>query len=292
MTQPPDESDDLDGVLRRLEREFGARRPAEGPEDRRRSLLGSSDPVGQEAPPPPPRTPVLLARPPRAVWVLLAAILLMYGLSALLSVSLFQPDLLVLLALGAKENGLIDAGQYWRLLGAMFLHANLIHIFFNSFALYALGPESERIYGTPRFLALYFLAGIGGSVASYLLSPAPAVGASGAIFGLIGGLGVFYYLNRATLGEFGRAQLQSMVAIAVINLIIGFSSAGVIDNWGHLGGLIAGTLAALALAPRLTLDPRFYPPLLARSAPPWGWVAVAALFIGLITLAVLLPGAR
>jgi rhomboid protease GluP len=83
-----------------------------------------------------------------------------------------------------------------------------------------------------------------------------------------------------------------MVAIAVINLIIGFSSAGVIDNWGHLGGLIAGALAGVALAPRLRLDPRFYPPVLARSAPPWGWAAVAALFIGLIALAVLLPGAR
>jgi rhomboid protease GluP len=291
MTQPSDESNELDEALRRLEREFGARRPAEAPEDPGRSLLGS-DLVSQAAPPPPPRAPVLLARPPRVVWVLLAAILLMYALSTLLSASLFQPDLLVLLVLGAKENGLIDAGQYWRLVGAMFLHANLIHIFFNSFALYALGPESERIYGAPRFLALYFLAGIGGSVASYLLSPAPAVGASGAIFGLIGSLGVFYYLNRATLGEFGRAQLQSMVAIAVINLIIGFSSAGVIDNWGHLGGLIAGALAGVALAPRLRLDPRFYPPVLARSAPPWGWAAVAALFIGLIALAVLLPGAR
>ncbi|MCX7792744.1 MAG: rhomboid family intramembrane serine protease, partial [Chloroflexaceae bacterium] len=172
MTQPPEESDDLDGVLRRLEREFGTRRSIEEPEDSRRPLL-ERDAVGQAAQPPPPRTPVLLARRPRAVWVLLAAILLMYGLSALLSGSLFQPDLLVLLVLGAKENGLIDAGQYWRLVGAMFLHANLIHIFFNSFALYALGPESERIYGTPRFLVLYFLAGIGGCVASYLLSPAP-----------------------------------------------------------------------------------------------------------------------
>ncbi len=273
MMQLPDEPNDPDGVRQRA--------------------VPRSDPGGPEAPPPlPPRTPVLLARQPRAVWVLLVAILVMYGLSVLLSGSLFQPDAQVLQALGAKDNRLIDAGQYWRLLGAMFLHANLVHIFFNSFALYALGPESERIYGALRFLVLYFLAGIGGSIASYLLSPPPAVGASGAIFGLIGGLGVFYYLNRAILGEFGRAQLQSMIAIAFINLIIGFSSAGVIDNWGHLGGLIAGALAALALAPRLTLDVRFHPPLLVRHAPPWGWGAVVTLFAGLIALAVLLPGAR
>ncbi|MCS6880611.1 MAG: rhomboid family intramembrane serine protease [Oscillochloridaceae bacterium] len=293
MTQPPDESDDLNGVLRRLQEEFGTRRFTEEPEDEDpRPSPPGSDPPLQAAGPPPPRTPVLLARRPRATWVLMAAILLMYGLSVLLSGALFQPDLRALLALGAKENSLIDAGQYWRLVSATFLHANLVHIFFNSFALYVLGPETERIYGTPRFLALYFLAGIGGSVASYLLSPAPAVGASGAIFGLIGGLGIFYFLNRAILGEFGRAQLQSMVAIAVINLIIGFSSAGVIDNWGHLGGLIVGALAALALAPRLRLDPRFSAPLLVRSAPPWGWAVAAALCIAMIALAVLLPGAR
>lgn len=245
---------------------------------------------GEQAPP--LLMPAQSPRSPWAVWVLLAVILALYGLSALLSRSLFQPDLLVLLVLGAKANPLIDAGQYWRLISATFLHANLAHLFFNSFALYTLGPESERIYGAPRFLALYILSGLGGSVASYLFSPAPAVGASGAIFGLIGGLGVFYYLNRTLLGAFGRAQVQSMVVIAALNLLIGFSSGGVIDNWGHLGGLIVGALAGLALAPRLKVDQRFYPPILVRSAPAWGWVAATMLCVGVLTLAFLLPGAR
>lgn len=264
MTQPHDANDDLTGAPRRTEEEFA---------------------------PQSHRLTVRLGNHPRAVWVLLATIAAIYLLSALLSGSLFQPSLAVLVLLGAKANSLIDAGQYWRLLTATFLHANLVHIFFNSFALYILGPDTERIYGTARFLVVYFLAGIGGSVASYLLSPAPSVGASGAIFGLIGALGIFYYLSRAALGEFGRAQLQSMAAIAVINLIIGFSSPGVIDNWGHLGGLIVGTLIGLALAPRLVVDLRLYPPVLVRSYPPWGWSAVAATFAALVALALLLPGA-
>jgi rhomboid protease GluP len=212
-------------------------------------------------------------------------------LSCLLSGSLIQPNLTALILLGAKVNSLVDQGQYWRLITATFLHANLVHIFFNGYALFALGPESERIYGTRRFLALYFLAGLGGSVASYLFSAQPAVGASGAIFGLIGGLGIFFYLSRETLGEFARSQVQSMVAIAMINLFIGFASAGVIDNWGHLGGLVAGVATGAALAPRLTVNADLFPPVVVRSYPPWGWAAAIALAVATLALAVLLPGA-
>lgn len=226
-----------------------------------------------------------------AVWIILAAIIVSYILSSLLSGSLFQPSLRALLVLGAKENSLIDQGQYWRLLTATFLHGNLVHIFFNSFALYALGPESERIYGTARFLALYFIAGIGGSVASYLMSPVPSVGASGAIFGLIGGLGIFFYLNRQILGAWGRAQVQSMAAIAGINLVIGFSAPGVIDNWGHLGGLMAGLAVGFALAPRLTVNQTWFPPTLVRHFESWGWGMAVAVFAVLSALAVVLPGA-
>lgn len=233
--------------------------------------------------PPPPR--------PWAVYSILGLIVIMYLLTILLSGSITQPSLRALLLLGAKENSLIDAGQYWRLITAIFLHGGLIHIFFNSFALYALGPESERIYGTVRFLALYFIAGLGGSVASYLMSPAPSVGASGAIFGLIGGLGVFSYFSRQVLGEAGRAQVQSMAAIAVINLVIGFSAPGIIDNWGHMGGLVAGTLVGAALTPRFRLDPLLFPPVIVRRYPPWGWPAALGLAVVLILLAVILPGA-
>jgi rhomboid protease GluP len=229
---------------------------------------------------------------PRAVWLILGAIAVIYVLSCLLSGSLFEPNLPVLILLGAKENGLIAGGDYWRLLTATLLHGSLLHIFFNGYALFALGPESERIYGAGRFLALYTLAGLGGSVASYLFSPAPSVGASGAIFGLIGGLGIFYYLSREALGDFGRAQTQSMATIAMINLIIGFAAAGgVIDNWGHLGGLVVGVAAGAALAPRLSVNPNLFPPVIARRYMPWGWIAATAILLILAALVMFLPGA-
>jgi rhomboid protease GluP len=295
MTQRPDDNEDLDAAMRRLEDEFGPRaapgeegpaRPATRP-----GPLGGPPGGGGFGParPQAPR-PQQLARP-QATWALLVAIVLVYVLSCVLSGSLFQPSLGALILLGAKENGLIAAGELWRLVGATFLHGNLVHIFFNGYALYALGPESERIYGTPRFLAIYFLAGVGGSVVSYLFSPAPSVGASGAIFGLMGALGVFFYLNRRLLGEGGRMQVQSIVTIAVINLLIGFSSPGVIDNFGHLGGLVAGLIAGFALAPRIAIDRGIHPPLILRRFFAWGWAAAAALGAALIALAVLLPGA-
>lgn len=300
MSQQSDDNDDLERALRRMEGEFGPRRPPEGAEgDPHRGqpqgppgpgpgpIYGEARPIAPQ--PAPPRR--LNQTRPRAAWIILGAIAAIYVLSCLLSGSLIQPSLGALILLGAKENSLIDAGQYWRLLTATFLHANLIHIFFNGYALFALGPESERIYGVRRFLALYFLAGLGGSVASYLFSPAVSVGASGAVFGLIGGLGVFFYLSRQALGDFARSQVQSMVAIAMINLFIGFASPGVIDNWGHLGGLVAGVIAGAALAPRLTLEPTLYPPVLVRRFTPWGWGAAAGLGLLLIALVVLLPGA-
>jgi rhomboid protease GluP len=279
MTQRPEDRNEIDEALQRMEREYGSRQSGDG--------YPPQQPYG---PPAQPVTP-----PPRqrfsASIVLVWIIAIMYVISGLLSGNITQPSLPVLVLLGAKVNDLIAAGEYWRLLTATLLHASLIHIFFNGFALYALGPETERIYGTRRFLALYWLAGLSGSIASFALSPAPAVGASGAIFGLIGGLGVFYYLNRRMLGQFGRAQLQGMIAIAGINLLIGFAAQGTIDNWGHLGGLIGGALAGLALAPRLEVLDQFYPPVLRRSFPSSGWAAAGAILAGLFLLAVLLPPA-
>jgi len=230
-----------------------------------------------------PRTP--------ATFALLGAIVLIYIISLVFSGGSFQPSLGALVLLGAKVNVMIAGGAYWRLLTATFLHGSLIHIFFNGYALYALGPEAERIYGTQRFLALYFLAGLGGSLASYLMSRAVSVGASGAIFGLIGGLGMFYYLNRATLGDFGKAQVQNMVSIAMINLFIGFASQGTIDNWGHMGGLIGGALAGFALAPRLQIDSRFSPPLLRREYLDLGWAGAASLLVVMSAMTLLLPHA-
>lgn len=224
----------------------------------------------------------------RVVWVLLALNIAIFVIPMLLQLVGVRvngaPINDYLLFYGAKDNaGIKQGGQYYRFLTSMFLHGGLLHIGFNAWALYALGPESERIYGTARFLALYFIAGFAGGVASYALSPNPSVGASGAIFGLIGALAVFYYLSRELLGSAARQQFGSLITVIMINLFIGFSSGGLIDNFAHLGGLAGGALIGWLLAPRFAVDQRLYPPQVIRSPLSWGWAAT----IGILALLVL-----
>jgi rhomboid protease GluP len=243
---------------------------------------------------PPPRT-YRLSLPggqPRAIWVLLAINIIVFvvpWLLGLLGVRIagFPPDDLVLI-LGAKDNQAIaQGGQYYRFLTAMFLHAGLIHIGFNAYALYVLGPQAERIYGTARFLALYFIAGLAGGVASYALNPGDAVGASGAIFGLIGGLAAFYYVARGVLGELSRQQLGSLITVIMINLFIGFSSP-VIDNTAHIGGLLGGAAVGWFLAPRFEVDTRLYPPAVVRRDWPLAWPGALGLLALLVVLAMVI----
>jgi membrane associated rhomboid family serine protease len=128
--------------------------------------------------------------------------------------------------------------QYYRAFTAMFLHANFQHIIFNMIALVIVGPALEVQLGKTRFLALYLIAGLGGSVASYLLSPANilGLGASGAIMGVLGAYIV--------IGLRRRLPVAPVVALLVLNLIIGFT--GDIDWRAHLGGVTIGALLALA----------------------------------------------
>src|SRR2546429_8907628 len=129
---------------------------------------------------------------PRAVWVLLALNIAIFVVPTLLQAVGTQvggvPINDYILEFGEKDNKQILAGEYYRFLTSMFLHGGWLHIGFNAYALYILGPEAERIYGTARFLALYFIARLAGGIASYALTPSPSVGASGAIFWLIGRL--------------------------------------------------------------------------------------------------------
>ena len=144
-------------------------------------------------------------------------------------------------------------GEYWRLITPIFLHGSLLHFFFNMYALYNLGREVESFIGPVRFALLFFYSGVAGSVFSLLFTPNPSVGASGAIFGLIGAQAVFLYRHRQLFGERGRRGLQQIIVIALINLAIGLQ--GNIDNWAHLGGLLGGLAGGWALAPRWTVEP-------------------------------------
>jgi rhomboid protease GluP len=160
----------------------------------------------------------------------------------------------VLTRLGAKDTILIADGQYWRLFTSMFLHIGLAHLLFNGYALVIIGIELERLYGPGRFLAVYVLSGLLGSLASYAFVPGLAAGASGAIFGLIGALAAFFLLHRERLGRWGRTRLANIVFLIAINLFFGFTQPG-IDNLAHLGGLVSGLGLGWALAPRYQLDP-------------------------------------
>jgi rhomboid protease GluP len=154
-------------------------------------------------------------------------------------------------ALGMKSNELILQGQIWRLITPVLLHGSLIHIGVNMYSLYALGPGLENHYGRRRFLILYILAGFAGNVASFMFTSANSLGASSAIFGLLGAYAVFLYQNRELLGEQARRALTNLATVAAINLVIGLS--GGIDNWGHIGGLVGGSLFAWLSGPLMAI---------------------------------------
>ena len=146
-------------------------------------------------------------------------------------------------AWGVKNNTLIMQGQVWRFITPIFLHGSIVHLGFNMYALFALGPSLERFYKHWRFLVLFLLGGFAGNVLSFMFTKNPSLGASTAIFGLLGAEGVLIYQNRKIFGANARRALPQVVMIAVINLMIGLSMPA-IDNWGHIGGLVGGTLFA------------------------------------------------
>ncbi|KAJ7968087.1 RHOMBOID-like protein [Quillaja saponaria] len=148
---------------------------------------------------------------------------------------------------GAKINSLIDKGQVWRLASSSFLHANIGHLMVNSYSLNSIGPAVENISGPRRYLAVYFISAIASSAMSYWFCRMPAVGASGAIFGLVGSFAVFVLRHRSIVGG-GREDLQHIAQVIILNMVIGLSSKG-IDNWGHLGGLLGGAAASWVLGP-------------------------------------------
>jgi rhomboid protease GluP len=146
----------------------------------------------------------------------------------------------VLIEFGAKVNGLIVGGEWWRLLTPIILHIGFLHLLMNTFALYSLGMIVERIYGNLRFLLIYLAAGFFGTLTSLLFSPSISAGASGAIFGCFGAL---LYFGMVSPKLFMRTMGFNIFLVIGINLILGFSIPG-IDNAGHIGGLLGGVLAA------------------------------------------------
>lgn len=176
---------------------------------------------------------------PVVTYTLISINILVYVLFYLYSIKSGKDYSTLIYNYGAKVNSKILVGEFYRFLTPVFLHANLTHLLVNCYSLYAVGVSVERIFGRRKFLVMYFMAGILGNIASFVFSPSWGIGASGAIFGLLGAL-LYFGLMKPTLFKmfFGN----NILIMIVINLTYGFSTTG-IDNYAHIGGLIGGFLA-------------------------------------------------
>jgi rhomboid protease GluP len=203
----------------------------------------------------PVRVPVTLrtsANKPVFTYSILAITILMFGLQYL-SQTFAKGNYDWPFLLGAKVNEYILKGELWRLITPVLLHGSLMHIAFNMYALFSLGPSLERFYGHGRFLLLYLIGGFTGNVLSFVLSPNPSLGASTAIFGLVAAEAVFIFKNRQLFGARARAMLINLGLIVLVNLMLGLQPG--IDNWGHLGGLAGGLIFAWFAGPVFKIDP-------------------------------------
>ena len=218
-----------------------------------------------------PRQQVMLHIPvvrPTITYILVGVMVALFLLRAV------SPELDSQLIECCANNGekVLLQGEYLRLFTSIFLHAsvftpfgdyslgNSLHLVFNAYLLYLVGTSIEPYFGHARFKIIFALAGITGSIVSVALSDLStySLGASGAVFGLIGAEAVFIYRHQKLLGARGKARLRWLISLGVINLIIGAaSSLGLgamrIDNWAHIGGLAGGLILTWFIGPDLTL---------------------------------------
>ncbi len=164
--------------------------------------------------------------------------------------SFFSPTAEQVFRWGANYGPVTVQGQWWRLFTACFLHFGIIHIGFNMWVLYQVGYFTERLYGGARYLAVYLIAGIGGNIVGLLLHPnVVAAGASGAIFGVYGGLLAFLLRRRGVVNpQAAKAVTRSVFIFLAYNLFYGLADRHT-DLTAHIGGLTIGFLAGLLLAP-------------------------------------------
>ena len=149
--------------------------------------------------------------------------------------------------LALDKAGVAD-GELWRLWTVTLVHGGVLHLLANMWALWIVGPFTEQLYGRWRFLAFYLVFALGGSLASFWSNPVPAVGASGAIFGLFGLLLAVERIHRPVVNRSGRQFLSQIGPLILINLVFGAVVPG-IDNMAHIGGLLSGLWIGFLFAP-------------------------------------------
>lgn len=180
----------------------------------------------------------IVARTPTVTTALMAAIAIAFAIQRLLPLGPLGD-----IHIGANLAAFVRAGQIDRLVTANFLHGGWLHILLNGFALLALGSAVERLLGPARFFVVYAISAVGGALASALVNrPMPSVGASTALYGLLGALGIIHLLHRKKVPVMLRGSARGWISIVLINLAITVA-VPVIDVAAHAGGLVAGMLA-------------------------------------------------
>jgi rhomboid protease GluP len=155
-----------------------------------------------------------------------------------------------IIAAGALVRDRVIQGEWWRVLSATVLHGNAEHLIGNAVSLYILGMASEHAYGTRRMLLLYIASGVAGSLLSIAMGPGPSVGASGAIFGLMGAVMILFWKHRDELLVRDKRIGVVIAAWALFTIVTGMM-VPMIDNAGHVGGLIGGLVTASVMRPRI-----------------------------------------
>ena len=177
-------------------------------------------------------------------YILICMNILIFIITAFLSKSIYNIDLYTLIALGAKVNGFINNGQPWRVITCAFLQGGLAHIALNMYALKIIGSEVEYVYGEIKYIIIYLISALGGGIFSYLFNAnSISVGASGAIFGLLGAMIIFGIRHK---NKIGKAYIMNLFKVLLINIFIGVTLSN-IDNGAHIGGLIFGGTSALLI---------------------------------------------
>lgn len=171
--------------------------------------------------------------------------LVMYIIVGIYGNNIFNFSVNVLAKFGANNILLVKNGEIWRLITCSFLHVGFIHFLLNMYSLRVIGPSVEGLIGKGKFVFIYLLSALSASLMSlvFMDSNIVSVGASGAIFGLMGALLYFGYHYRLYLNDAIKTQI---IPVIVFNLLIGFMISG-IDNGAHIGGLIGGYLATMAI---------------------------------------------
>jgi len=180
-----------------------------------------------------------------AAWVII-------GITVIVSVTAMSGDGFAFYQALALDKLAVAHGEYWRLWTVTLLHApnNLLHLGFNMYALYLVGPLVERLYGSRLFVLFYLLCAAGGSVGSFVFGgPQDSVGASGAVFGMFGLILATTRRHNPLIDRRSRGLVTQIGTLIVINLAFGFLAASFIDNAAHVGGLVSGLWLGFLIAP-------------------------------------------